>query len=153
MREPWVCASCHIMAHTADLLVYLVCRSFSHTQKLLCMPDENKSLRQWPHRGIRCRWEGQNSSRKGRRGRCRGSYVLQCLPCAPRGRRLLIKNLFPELDWNVQKLFWGIFLYLGITKLFLTLKDLIGPEKCMTDKKSQWEINFSWSTAPYLSKI
>ena len=58
------------------------------------------SLHQWPRTGAfgvsgcvvltrdMLQWVGQNSSRKSlapRHGQCHGNYVLQCLPCAPRG--------------------------------------------------------------------
>ena len=33
MSEPWMLVSCHIMAQTTDWVVYLVCRSFSPTQR------------------------------------------------------------------------------------------------------------------------
>ena len=36
VNEPWMLASCHIMAHTTDWVVYLVCRSFSLTSEKLC---------------------------------------------------------------------------------------------------------------------
>ena len=81
MGEPWMLASCHIMAHTTDWVAYLVCRSFSHSEKL-CMgpPKFTKPAPVTSHMGIRCRWVGPNSSRKDlvpRRGQC--NYVLQCL--------------------------------------------------------------------------
>ena len=34
---PWVLVSCHIMAHTTDWVMYLVCKSFSQTSEKLCM--------------------------------------------------------------------------------------------------------------------
>ena len=40
-------ASCHIMAHTTDWVVYLVCRSFSHSEKL-CMGPGPPKLTQEP---------------------------------------------------------------------------------------------------------
>ena len=69
MREPWMLASCHIMAHTTDWVVYLVCRSFSHSEKLCMAPGSPKftqdvskgQMQMQPapvtsHQGIRCRW-------------------------------------------------------------------------------------------------
>ena len=64
MGEPWMLASCHIMAQTTDWVVYLVCRSFSPTQRNYTWPlgppkltqDVSngrckRSLRLWPHTG------------------------------------------------------------------------------------------------------
>ena len=34
MGELWMLTSCHIMTHTTDWVVFLVCRSFSHSVKL-----------------------------------------------------------------------------------------------------------------------
>ena len=42
MGEPWMLASCHIMAQTTDWVVYLACRSFSHPEKLCMGPDPPK---------------------------------------------------------------------------------------------------------------
>ena len=42
MGEPWMLASCHIMAHTTGWVVYLVCRSFSHSEKLCMGPGPPK---------------------------------------------------------------------------------------------------------------
>ena len=36
MGEPWMLASCHIMAHTTDWVVYLVFRNLFHSE-ILCM--------------------------------------------------------------------------------------------------------------------
>ena len=59
MGEPWVIASCHIMAHTTDWVVYLVCRSFSQTSENLCMGPGRPKLTYAPgmrggEKGARC---------------------------------------------------------------------------------------------------
>ena len=64
MGKPWMLASCHIMAQTTDWVVYLVCRSFSHSEKLCMGPDVNKGYMQMKpapvtaHWGIWSRWVG-----------------------------------------------------------------------------------------------
>ena len=46
--EPWVLASCNIMEHTTDWVMYLVCRSFSQTSEKLCMGPGSPELTNAP---------------------------------------------------------------------------------------------------------
>ena len=40
--ESWMLGSCHIMAHTTDWVVYLVCMSVSQSEKLCMVPGPPK---------------------------------------------------------------------------------------------------------------